>query len=207
MTVGRILLILVSVLVAAGACQRVLDRLRLTDRQALFFVGLIFIGGLLPDIPLGNSVRVNAGGALVPLLLAAYVWIRAGSARERLRSLAATLVTAAAVFAIGRFFPEEPEAMPFDVNYLYGIAAGLIAYAFGRSRRGAFIAGVWGMILADVLQAALLRRAGVVQTLYLGSGGLMDAVVISGVLAVLAAELTGEFLERVKQGAKRREAR
>ena len=207
MTVGRILLILVSVLVAAGACQRVLDRLRLTDRQALFFVGLIFIGGLLPDIPLGKSVRVNAGGALVPLLLAAYVWIRAGSAREKLRSLAATLVTAAAVFAIGRFFPEEPEAMPFDVNYLYGIAAGLIAYAFGRSRRGAFVAGVWGMILADVLQAALLRRAGIGQTLYLGSGGMMDAVVISGVLAVLAAELTGEFLERVTRGAKRREAR
>lgn len=207
MTVGRILLILVSVLVAAGACQRVLDRLRLTDRQALFFVALIFIGGLLPDIPLGKSVRVNAGGALVPLLLAAYVWIRAGSAREKLRSLAATLVTAAAVFAIGRFFPEEPEAMPFDVNYLYGIAAGLIAYAFGRSRRGAFVAGVWGMILADVLQAALLRRAGIGQTLYLGSGGMMDAVVISGVLAVLAAELTGEFLERVTRGAKRREAR
>ena len=206
MTVGRILLILVSALVAAGACQRALDRLRLTDRQALFFVGLIFVGGLLPDIPIGQSVRVNAGGALLPFLLAAYVWIRADSGRERLRSLTAALVTAAAVFAIGRFYPSEPEAMPFDVNYVYGIAAGLIAYVFGRSRRGAFIAGVVGLLAADVLQAALLWREGIGQTLYLGSGGMMDAVVISGILAVLTAELTGEFLERCARGAKRREA-
>lgn len=207
MSVGRILLILVTVLVAAGVCQRALDRMRLTDRQALFFVALILIGGLLPDIPIGRSVRVNAGGALVPFLLAGYVWVRAGSARERLRALAATLVTAAAVFAIGRFFPEEPEAMPFDVNYLYGIAAGIVAYAFGRSRRSAFIAGVWGMLAADIAQAVILRREGIRQTLYLGSGGLMDAVVISGVLAVLIAELFGEFLERCARGAKRREVR
>ena len=44
MSIGQIILILVSVLVAAGVCQRALDRLRLTDRQALLFVALIFIG-------------------------------------------------------------------------------------------------------------------------------------------------------------------
>ena len=69
MSIGQIILILVSVLVAAGVCQRALDRLRLTDRQALLFVALIFIGGLLPDIPIGR-VRVNVGGALVPFGLA-----------------------------------------------------------------------------------------------------------------------------------------
>ena len=149
MSIGQIILILVSVLVAAGVCQRALDRLRLTDRQALLFVALIFIGGLLPDISIGRA-RVNVGGALVPFGLAVYVWARAGSAKERLRALAATLVTAAAVYAIGRFFPNEPETMPFDVNYLYGIAAGLIAYVFGRSRRSAFIAGVTGMVVTKL---------------------------------------------------------
>ena len=197
MSIGQIILILVSVLVAAGVCQRALDRLRLTDRQALLFVALIFIGGLLPDI--------SIGGALVPFGLAVYVWARAGSAKERLRALAATLVTAAAVYAIGRFFPNEPETMPFDVNYLYGIAAGLIAYVFGRSRRSAFIAGVAGMLLADVAQAVMLWTDGIDQTLRLGGAGMLDTIVISGVSAVLFAELLGEFIERCVRGAKRKE--
>lgn len=204
MSIGQIILILVSVLVAAGVCQRALDRLRLTDRQALLFVALIFIGGLLPDISIGRA-RVNVGGALVPFGLAVYVWARAGSAKERLRALAATLVTAAAVYAIGRFFPNEPETMPFDVNYLYGIAAGLIAYVFGRSRRSAFIAGVAGMLLADVAQAVMLWTDGIDQTLRLGGAGMLDTIVISGVSAVLFAELLGEFIERCVRGAKRKE--
>ena len=187
MSIGQIILILVSVLVAAGVCQRALDRLRLTDRQALLFVALIFIGGLLPDISIGRA-RVNVGGA-----------------KERLRALAATLVTAAAVYAIGRFFPNEPETMPFDVNYLYGIAAGLIAYVFGRSRRSAFIAGVAGMLLADVAQAVMLWTDGIDQTLRLGGAGMLDTIVISGVSAVLFAELLGEFIERCVRGAKRKE--
>ena len=202
MSIGQIILILVSVLVAAGVCQRALDRLRLTDRQALLFVALIFIGGLLPDISIGRA-RVNVGGALVPFGLAVYVWARAGSAKERLRALAATLGTA--VYAIGRFFPNEPETMPFDVNYLYGIAAGLIAYVFGRSRRSAFIAGVAGMLLADVAQAVMLWTDGIDQTLRLGGAGMLDTIVISGVSAVLFAELLGEFIERCVRGAKRKE--
>lgn len=203
MSIGQVILMFVLALTAAGFCQRVLDRLHLTDRQALFFIALIFIGGLLPNIPLGSQVRVNAGGALIPFVLAVYVWSKAGSMRERIRSLLATLVTAVAVFLLGRYFPSEPDAMPFDVQYLYGIAAGLIAYIFGRSRRGAFIAGTVGMLLADITQAVILWSRNVDQVLYLGGAGMLDAVVISGVLAVLIAELTGEAIERSVRGAER----
>ena len=55
MSTGLILLIITGILIVFGVAQRVLDRLRLTDRQALFFVLLLFIGGLIPDIPLGNE--------------------------------------------------------------------------------------------------------------------------------------------------------
>ena len=54
MSIGLILLIIVGLLVAFGVAQRVLDRLRLTDRQALLFVGLLFVGGLIPDIPISR---------------------------------------------------------------------------------------------------------------------------------------------------------
>ena len=131
MSFGRILLLAVGVLVLCGIGQRVLDRLRLTDRQALLFIGLIFVGGWIPSIPLGGGVSVNIGGALVPLGLCIYLMIRAGTAKERWRAVFASMLSAAAVLLLGMALPDEPETMPFDVNYLYGLVAGVIAYLLG----------------------------------------------------------------------------
>ena len=155
MSLGLILLIVTAILILFGVAQRVLDKLRLTDRQALLMVALIFFGGLLGDIPLGERLSVNLGGAVVPLILCVYLLVKAGTAWERWRSLLAALITAAAVWLIGHLTPSEPEAMPFDVNYAYGLAAGLIAYLFGRSRRAAFVAGVLGVMAADIAQAVV----------------------------------------------------
>ena len=149
------MLLVSAKLIHFGVAQRVLDKLRLTDRQALLMVALIFFGGLLGDIPLGERLSVNLGGAVVPLILCVYLLVKAGTAWERWRSLLAALITAAAVWLIGHLTPSEPEAMPFDVNYAYGLAAGLIAYLFGRSRRAAFVAGVLGVMAADIAQAVV----------------------------------------------------
>lgn len=200
MSLGLILLIAVGILVLAGVAQRVLDKLRLTDKQAMLFVALIFLGGLIPDIPLGPMLSVNIGGALVPLGLCVYLWIRAGTAMERARSAIAAVLTAVAVYLIGHYFPNEPETMPMDPNYLYGIAGGVIAYLLGRSRRGAFIAGVVGVLLADAFQAAVNWAGGIEQPLNLGGAGAIDAVVVSGLIAVLLGELVGEIVERISRG-------
>lgn len=200
MSLGLILLIAVGILVLAGVAQRVLDKIRLTDKQAMLFVALIFLGGLIPDIPLGPMLSVNIGGALVPLGLCVYLWIKAGTAMERARSAIAAVLTAVAVYLIGHYFPNEPETMPMDPNYLYGIAGGVIAYLLGRSRRGAFIAGVVGVLLADAFQAAVNWAGGIEQPLNLGGAGAIDAVVISGLIAVLLGELVGEIVERISRG-------
>lgn len=200
MSTGLILLIITGILILFGAAQRVLDRLRLTDRQALLFVVLLIVGGLLPDIPITPLVSVNIGGALVPLGLSAYLLIRAGTAREVVRTLIASALTAAAVYFLGRFLPDEPEAAFMDYNYLYGLLAGAAAYLFGRSRRGAFVAGILGAVIADVWSAAEIWMQGVRQPLYLGGAGAMDVIVISGLSAVLLAELLGELLERISRG-------
>ena len=200
MSLGLILLIAVGILVLAGVAQRVLDKLRLTDKQAMLFVALIFLGGLIPDIPLGPMLSVNIGGALVPLGLCVYLWIKAGTAMERARSAIAAVLTAVAVYLIGHYFPNEPETMPMDPNYLYGIAGGVIAYLLGWSRRGAFIAGVVGVLLADAFQAAVNWAGGIEQPLNLGGAGAIDAVVISGLIAVLLGELVGEIVERISRG-------
>ena len=203
MTIGMILLILVSILILLGAGQRVLDRLRLNDKLALLFIALIIGLGFVPDIRLTEVFAFNLGGAVVPLILCVYLFIRAGSAWERWRSILASLVTGAAIFAIGRLMPDEPEAISVDPMILYGLAAGLIAYIFGRSRRCAFIAGVIGMMLADTANALYVWSRGVPQDFVLGGAGAVDGIVIAGLLGVLLAELLGEIIERMQRGTRR----
>lgn len=203
MSIGTILLLIAGLLVLFGAGQRVLDRMRLTDREAILFIILIIAGGFLPDIQVTEEFAFNVGGALIPLLLCVRLFFKADTARERGRAILSPIVTAVAVYALGRALPADPEAMVVDPNYIYGVAAGVIAYLFGRSRRCAFISGVLGVMLANVASWLTVRMNGVSQRLVLGGAGAYDVIVISGLLAVLLAELIGELLERAARGRRR----
>lgn len=199
MSIGMILLIIIALLILFGVLQRVLDRMALTDRQALACVALIFIGGWLPDISLGR-VTLNIGGALVPLAVCVYLFLNAGTGKERIRALVASVLTGAVVYVIGLYFPADPVAMPFDPMILYGLCGGIVAWLLGRSRRSAFIAGVLGIILADAAVGVVNWSRGIQQAVHLGSAGALDATVLSGVSAVLLCELFGEIMERIAHG-------
>ena len=201
MSISLILLAAVSALVLFGVAQRVLDRMQLTDRAALLIAAAIFFGSLIPDIRLG-PVLFNIGGFLVPLAVCVWLLIKTDTALEVRRALIGSVLTAVAVFLIGRLMPSEPEQMVIDPHYVYGISGGVIAYALGRSRRAAFICGVLGVALADVATAAISWAQGISTTLSLGVAGAMDTIVISGLLAVLLAEFVGEIIERMARADK-----
>lgn len=203
MTIGMILLIIVAILILLGVGQRVLDRLRLNDKLALLFIALIIGLGFVPDIRVTDVFAFNLGGAVVPLALCIYLFIKADTAWERWRSILASVITGVAIFAIGWFAPDEPETITVDPIILYGLAAGVIAYIFGRSRRCAFIAGVVGMMLSDTANAIYVWSKGVAQDFVLGGAGAMDGIVIAGLVGVLLAELLGEIIERMKRGTQR----
>ena len=176
--------------------------MHLTDKAALLISALIFFGGLMPDIRIGQ-VTVNLGGALVPLGVCVWLLVKADTRQEVGRALWGSALTAAAVYALGRLLPAEPEQMAIDPHYLYGLTGGAIAYLLGRSRRAAFICGVLGVILADTAVAVINWSNGIETTLRLGAAGAMDTVVISGLLAVLLSELVGELMERAARAAGR----
>lgn len=203
MSVSMLLLTVVAVLIYFGLLERVLDRMRLSDRAALTIVILMFIGTLLPNIILGK-VSVSLGGAIIPLAVCIYMLIKAKSAKAVLRSVIGSALTAVIVWGMGVLLPDEPEAMLIDINLLYGLAGGVVAYLLGRSRRGAFICGVAGVIIADIITACINWSKGITQQLVLGGAGMADTAVISGVIAVLLAELVGELRERM---ARRKEGK
>ncbi len=196
MSLGTLILTVVAVLVFFGVLERVLDRMRLTDRAALLLIAAMFIGTLLPNINLG-LVSFSIGGALIPLGVCVYLLITADEPVEVWRSLLGAVLTGAAVYGLSMLLPDEPEAMAIEPNLLYGLSGGVIACVLGRSRRGAFICGVGGVILADVVTALVNWQRGIAQQLVLGGAGIADTVVISGILAVLLTELVGETMERV----------
>lgn len=196
MTLGSFLLSALAVLVLLGVGQRVLDRMHLRDRTALILIAAMFVGGLLPDIDLG-MVRVNIGGALIPLGVCVYLLVTADEAAERVRGVAGAVITSLAVYLLGRVLPAEPEKLPIDPILVCGIAGGVVGWLLGRSRRGAFICGTLGVLLADTISAFTVWAGGIEQKLVLGGAGLFDAAVISGFLAVLLCELAGETMERV----------
>ena len=200
MSLGFILLIGAGILILFGAGQRVLDRLRLTDRQAILFIALIIGGGLLPEIWLSESFAFNVGGALIPLILCIYLWVKADTFLERARSAVAALLTGVAVFVLGRVLPADPSEMVVDPSLAYGAAGGIIAYVLGRSRRGAFIAGTMGVMLANLAAWGYANAMGANQKLMLGGAGGFDVIVLAGLLSVLLSELMGELIERARRG-------
>ena len=199
MSFGMIALLVLSLLTLFGLGQRVLDRLHLSDRTALFAMAAIFIGGLIPPIPIGR-VRLGLGGCVAPVALCVWTLVKAGSGKERARALIGSVLTGAAVWLILRLMPAEPEKIVIDPLYIGGIVAGLIAWALGRSRRGAFVCAVLGVLLADTASAVQALAAGADAPVRLGTGGALDAVVISAIIAVLLAEMVGETVERLSRG-------
>ncbi|QNO13535.1 DUF1614 domain-containing protein [Alkalicella caledoniensis] len=201
MPIGPITLTIVSVLIFFGLAQRILDRMRLSDKAAFLFIGAMFFGAYLPDIPLGANLSINVGGGLVPLILVTYLFIKAGTAKEKIRAVVASLVAAIAVYGVERFMPEEPGQMFIDPLYMYAIVAGVVGYLAGRSRRSSFIAGVMGVILTDVFYVISLAIGGSeLGGTTIGGAGIYDAVVIAGILAVVLAEVVGETRERLGGG-------
>jgi stage II sporulation protein P len=197
---GIIVLVLAAALFYLGVAHRVLDRLRLTDRAAFLILGALVLGGLLPTVQVAPTLSVDLGGALIPLGVAAYLVFTADTRAEKIRSVLAAFVVAGVVWWSDKLLPFEPGALrgPVDLDPIFvpGLVAAIVAYITGRSRRGAFVGATGGVVLTDVASALenLLRgvRGAVVAV---GGGGVFDTVVLSGLLAVVLAEVVGEARE------------
>ena len=205
-TVGRLILISLALLIFFGVAERVLDRMHLTDKQAFLILGAIILGSFI-NLTLYHSdiltVRMNLGGALVPLAVALYVWLRAGTVKEKTRSITGAVLTAAVIWLIGMLVNNE-YALPIDIIYLYPLIAGAAGYLAGRSRKAAFIAAVLGVLLLDLSHGLYLIYNRIPGLVHFGGGGMYDTVILSGVLAVCLAEFIGEGRERMQGGPESR---
>lgn len=200
MPIGIILLIITVVLVYFGVAQRILDRMRLNDKTALLFIIAMIIGSFLPDIPVGGGLSINIGGGIIPVALAVYLLVTADEAFERNRAIIASIITGAVIYVTGRFLTGEPETIFIDPIYMFGLLAGLVAYLVGRSRRGAFAAGILGVVVSDIAYTIENSITNTPGRTVIGGSGIFDAVVVAGLIAVVLAEIVGEAREKLQGG-------
>lgn len=207
---GIIILLAGSILIYLGFAQRALDRMRLSDRGALAVIAAIIIGSFIdipiPFVPFETSV--NVGGALVPIGLAIYLLVNAGTTKEWVRAVIGAFITAFVVYVVGSLINSGTTMEPagrfavLDAIYLYPLVGGVVAYILGRSRRAAFVAATVGVLLVDIWHYTWLLRNGAPgnYTVAVGGAGAFDAIILSGIVAILLAEFIGESFERLRGG-------
>jgi uncharacterized membrane protein len=204
--IGLIILVVISILIFFGFAHRALDRLRLTDRAALFIIAAMIIGSFI-DLPVPGGrypVSVNVGGAIVPVGLAVYLLAKAGTTREWVRALGASIITALAIYVTGSLLMTGDPRSRFeylDALWVYPLVAGVVATFAGRSRRAAFVAATLGVLYIDIgYYFWLVFQGAPAGRVLIGGAGVFDALVLAGILAILITEVVGEVRERLQGG-------
>lgn len=197
MSVSLIMVSVLILMVMFGAGQKILDNMRLSDKEALIILILICIGLIIPPIWIGEYFCFSIGGFLIPLAISIYLLISCGISRDLIRCILGSILTAGIIYGLQWLLPAEPEKVLIDNSYIYGIVAGLVAYVLGRSRRNAFVVCLFGLTLVDLVQWLVNFSLGTPTILGLGVGGAFGTYVVAIVISVALCEFIGRIFESV----------
>ena len=198
MSVSLWILTILILLLMFGLGQRILDQMRLNDKQAIIILVMIVIGLLIPPIYIGRYFCFSIGGFLIPLVICVYMLISSGK-RDNLRALIGTILVGGIIYGLEWLMPAKTaEDIIIDPMFIYGIVAGIIAYVLGRSRRNALICSVFGISLSMIIQFIINLCLGAPTVLGLGVGGAFGTMIVSSIIAVALCEFLGRAFEEAK---------
>lgn len=188
------------ILLMFGAGQKILDQMRLNDKQAILVLVAIIVGILIPPVYIGKYFCFSIGGFLIPFIICLYMLFSAGWSRDLVRAIIGTVLVAGIIYGLEWIMPAEtPEDVVIDPMYIYGVVAGIIAYVLGRSRRNAFVVSVFGISLAMLVQFIINMSIGKPTVLGLGVGGAFGTIIISTIISVGLCEFLGRCFETAKK--------
>jgi uncharacterized membrane protein len=128
-------------------------------------------------------VAINVGGALVPMLLSLYLFLRLNM---RARMLLGTAIVAVIIHALATIVPGVGIAVPM---LLPPIAAAVVSLALAPRQAPplAYVAGSMGALIgADLLNLARIAQIGA-PVVSIGGAGTFDGVFLTGIIAGLLA--------------------
>lgn len=131
-----------------------------------------------------TMLAVNVGGAIVPLLLSAYVLFL-----ETAAIASALICTAIVTLVVNRFARPIPGLGIATPMLIPPVIAAIAAYALGGENRAAvaYVSGVMGTLIgADLMNLGRLRDLGA-PVASIGGAGTFDGIFLTGIAAVLLA--------------------
>lgn len=195
MSVSLAILSIIILIIMFGAGQKILDSLRLSDAAALIILICIGIGLIIPPIWIGKYFCFSIGGFLIPLGLSIYLLISCGWSRDLLRAFLGSIIVAGIIYGLEWLLPASPEGVIIDNMYIYGLVAGIVAYALGRSRRNAFVACLFGITLAQLTQWIINFAMHTPSILGLGVGGAFSTYIVAIIISVAVSAFLGRCFE------------
>ncbi|MDR3466075.1 MAG: DUF1614 domain-containing protein [Xanthobacteraceae bacterium] len=153
--------------------------------QIVHIFGMDYVIPHVVDWP-GTVIAVNVGGAVIPVLMSAYLLIRYG---VWLRAAIATAIVAAIIHALANPVPGLGIAVPvFAPALITAITAMLLSRA--TAPQIAYIAGSLGTLIgADLLNLDKIGGLGA-PVASIGGAGTFDGIFLTGILSVLLASIT-----------------
>jgi uncharacterized membrane protein len=128
-------------------------------------------------------VAINLGGAVVPVVLSLYLFLRSGLPGRMLIGVA---IVALIVHGLARIVPGVGIAVPMFIPPLVAAAVSLVL-AFRRAPPVAYVSGSMGTLVgADLLNLWRIAELGA-PVVSIGGAGTFDGVFLTGIIAGLLA--------------------
>jgi uncharacterized membrane protein len=155
---------------------------RLVPPEEVTLFGRTYI--VPPAIEAGATVvAINVGGALLPILLSLYLFIRS---EVRGRMLIGVAVVAILVHSLATIVPGVGIAVPMVLPPLAAAGVGLLL-AFRRAPPVAYVSGSMGTLIgADIMNLGRVTELGA-PIISIGGAGTFDGVFLTGIIAGLLA--------------------
>ena len=152
--------------------------------QVVTFFGMQYVVPMMVNSP-RTVVAVNLGGAVIPILLSAYLILKN---KMFVKSLIAVSIVTIAVHQVAHAVPGVGIAEPTFVPPLVTV---VVALLISRHQAAplAYVAGSMGTLIgADLLNLGKLQGLGA-PIASIGGAGTFDGIFLTGILAVLLASI------------------
>jgi uncharacterized membrane protein len=150
------------------------------------FFGMGYVVPVVQEWP-GTVIAVNVGGALIPVILSAYLFFKN---RFYLRAIVAVAIVALVVHEFAYTIRGLGISVPVFIPPIVAAVVAMVL-AWRRAAPLAYIAGSVGTLIgADLMNLGKIRGLGA-PVASIGGAGTFDGVFLTGILAVLLSSLAG----------------
>lgn len=178
------------------------------SQETLILIFLFAIAGSFINIPLGKrrvmlveqpyffglfkksymavqGISINLGGAIIPILLASYLFLQA----PLVPTLFATVFMVFVSNIFSKYIPGRGVALsPFLAALLAVFFAFIVASH--EVARVSFVSGIFGVLIgADILRIPKIQKEGEFGVLSIGGAGVFDGIFLIGIIATLLVRI------------------